>query len=198
MSAVAILKTEILSQGLEAALKAAGPKAPVAIARALNKTGGPTETAYLRKVRAVLGLKNHRYAKGSVTAVMKRQTNRKRANSGNLKYSLAGWGTGFPLIYYDPKETAAGATVNWLGARKLVPRSFYLGGRFPRRRKSAISHSVWQRTGAGRWSLGRPKGPGLPEGMAARPSVAVWEGQAGARLPRHLAHELAVVLAGIA
>lgn len=192
------VRTDIRSQHIEAGLRAAGARAPVAIARALNKTGTPTENAYVRQIKTTLGLKSWRYAKISVNAVIKRSSSRKRANAGRLTYSFAGWGKGLNLAYYTPKETAAGATVNWLGARRLVPRSFYLGGKFPKRKVSSISHTVWQRTGKGRWSLDRPKGPGLPEAMVHPVPARVWQRESGARLPRNLGHELAVILAGIA
>lgn len=194
----AIVRTEIHSQAFESLLQAAGARAPTGIARALNRAGVPTENAYVRKCKLVLGLKEHRYAKASVGDAVKRHTSRKKATASNLKYSLAGWGAGFPLIYYQPKETPAGATVNWLGQRKLIARSFYLGGKFPRRKKSAISHAVWRRTGKGRWALDRPKGPGLPDAMAARPAVAVWEGEASKRLPPALIKELTAILKGYA
>lgn len=193
-----ILRTDIRSEHLEAMLKAAGPRAATGIARALNRTGVPTENAYLRKAKAVLGLKDHRYARTRIGDAVKKYTSRKKASAANLKYSVAGWGNGFPLIYYQPKEGPSGATVNWLGARKMIPRSFYLSGKFPRRRVSSISHAVWQRTGRGRWALTRPKGPGLPEAMAARASVAVFESQAGSRLPAALAKELGAILKGFA
>lgn len=191
-----LLRTDIRSERLEAMLKAAGNRAPTGLARALNRAGEPTKNAYLRECKRVLGLKDHPRAKTSVGDAVKRYTSRKKASAGSLKFSVAGWGNGFPLIYYQPKEGPAGATVNWLGARKLIPRTFYLSGKFPRRRASAISHAVWQRDGAGRWNLSRPKGPGLPEAMAARPSVRVWESQASARLPAALAKELAAILGG--
>lgn len=193
-----IVRTDIRSERIEQMLKAAGPRAGVGIARALNKAGAPTGTAYLRSVKAVLGLKDWRYGKMSVTDFLKRKTSRRRATASNLTYSLAGFGKGLPLAYYQPKETPAGATVNWLGARRLIARTFYLSGRFPRRVRSSISHSVWRRVGAGKWALDRPLGPGVPEAMIQPAPKSTWETNAAARLPQHLAHELRVILQGLA
>jgi hypothetical protein len=192
------VRTEIRSQDLEQKLAAAGKKAPVAIARALNRAGTPTQNAYTRQVKKTLGLKAWRYGKKSLTSAIMRKTSTRRANASRLTYSFAGWGQGFNLAYYDPKETPAGATANWLGQRKMVAKSFYLGGRFPKRKKSKLSHAVFRRTGKGRWTLDRPKGPGLPEAMVHPVPAAVWQQDSRRRLTPALMHELQVILAGIA
>lgn len=189
------VKTEIDDRAVQAMLKAAGTRAPVALARAVNRAGVPTENAYLRTVRKVLGLRSHPYAKPLGNAV-KRRTSRRRATASTLTYSLAGFGKGLPAIYYQPKEAPVGASINWLGARKTIKRSFYLSAKFPRRRKSKISHTVWERTGTGRWALDRPRGPGIPDGMAAGQSRAVWESQASARLTPALVSALQAILRG--
>lgn len=193
-----VLRTDIKSEHIERMLKAAGDRAPVAIARALNKTGAPTSNAYMKQVKKTLGLKNWRYSSKKLGDVLKKGTSRRRAASGNLKYSLVGFGKGLPLAYYEPKETPSGATVNWLGTRKMIARSFYLSGHFPRRVKSKISESVLQRVGKGRWKLAKPLGPGVPEAMIQPAPRSTWEGNAASRLPKHVAHELQVILAGIA
>lgn len=190
------VRTEIDARALLDMLRAAGSKAPKGIARALNRAGVPTENAYLRTVKRVLGVRSHPYAKRPVGNFIKRRTSRKRANSGHLVYSLAGFGKGLPAIYYQPKEAAKGASINWLGTRKTIARSFYLSGRFPRRRRSSISNVVWERTGKGRWALSRPTGPGLPDAMAASPSVSVWESQAAARVGPALVSALQAILRG--
>lgn len=190
------VKTEIRSQDFEAMLKRAGPRASVGVARALNRVGVPTENAYLRKVKAVLGLRSHPYAKRPLGNVIKRRTSRRLANAATLKYSTAGFGKGLPAMFYQPKEAPAGASINWLGARKPIAQSFYLGGKFPRRKRSKISHTVWRRTGKGKWALDRPVGPGVPEAMAQPGSRAVWEAQASARLGPALTSALAAILRG--
>ncbi len=191
-----IVRTDIRSEHIEALLKAAGPRAGVGIARALNRTGAPTSAAYLRSVKAILGLRNWRYGKTSVNDMLKRKTSTRKATAARLTFSLAGFGKGLNLAYYQPKETPAGATVNWLGSRRLIARSFYLGGQFPKRVRSRISHSVWQRIGSGRWALAKPVGPGVPEAMIQSAPKAVWEANAASRLPAHLARELTAIIAG--
>lgn len=181
-------------------LAAVGNRAPVALARALNRVGQPARTAYLRHVRKTLGLKSWRYG-GAMSAadVLKRRTSVRRANPANLEYSLVGFGEGFNLKYYSPRETPRGAEVNWLGARKVVPRSFYLGGKFPRRKVSRLtSKGVFVRKGKGRWNIESGKGPGVPEAMGLGSSQSVWIAQAAARLPREISHQLYAILAGFA
>lgn len=190
------LRTEIRSQDLERMLVAAGSRAPVGLARALNRAGVPTENAYLRVVKTTLGLRSHPYAKAPVGNVIKRRTSRKKATAARLVYSLAGFGQGLPAIYYQPKEAPTGASINWLGTRKQIERSFYLSAKFPRRKRSVISHAVWRRTGEGKWTLDRPRGPGIPAAMAASAPRRTWESQASARLGPALASALGAILRG--
>ncbi len=190
------VRTAIDLRGLDRKLLQAAELAPSRVARALNRTGGPTQTAYLREVKRVLGLKSHRFAKAPVGNVVKRRTSTRRASAGRLTYSLAGFGQGLPASYYQPKEAPAGASINWLGQRKTIGRSFYLGGKFPRRKRSKISHAVWRRVGSGKWALDRPEGPGVPDAMAHSAPRAVWEGQAGSRLPKELQTVIGDLLRG--
>lgn len=190
------VRSDINLNGLDRKLLQAAELAPSRIARALNRTGGPTQTAYLRQVKQTLGLKSHRFAKAPVGNVVKRRTSTRRASAGRLTYSLAGFGQGLPAIYYQPKEAPQGASINWLGSRRTIARSFYLGGKFPRRKRSKISHAVWRRVGAGKWAIDRPRGPGVPEAMAQGRPRAVWEGQAAQRLPAELARAVGDMLRG--
>jgi hypothetical protein len=186
-----------------ALLDAAGARAPVAIARALNRAGQPSKNAHLRQMRQVLGLKPWRHdAKGSagLNDYIRRRTSTRRATPANLEYSVVGFGEGLNLKYYQPRETPQGATVMWLGARRLVPRSFYLSGFFPRRRKVSIltRKAVFRRQGAGKWNFAPERGPGLPEAMAKPSSGAFWLAQGTPRLNREIAHQLAALLSGAA
>lgn len=190
------VRTDIDLNGLDRLLLLAGERAPSRIARALNRTGGPTQTAYLRQVRKTLGLRSHPYAKAPVGNVIRRRTSTKKASAGRLVFSLAGFGKGLPAIFYQPKEAPAGASINWLGQRKTIGRSFYLGGKFPRRKRSRISHAVWRRIGSGKWALDRPTGPGVPDAMSQAAPRAVWEGQAGRRLPAELQRVVGDLLRG--
>lgn len=189
-------RVDISLHGIDRLIAAAGPRANTGIARALNRAGTPTANAEIREVKKILGLRNHPRAKTSLGDAVKKKTSKRKATSARLEYSLSGWGDGFPLIYYRPKETPQGVTVNWLGTRKRVARSFYLSGKFPRRRPSSISHVVWQRVGAGRWNLKRPKGPGVPEAMVQPSAKATWQASAAQRLPAALAKELIRIIAG--
>lgn len=189
-------RVDISLHGIDRLIAAAGPRANTGIARALNRAGTPTANAEIREVKKILGLRNHSRAKTSLGDAVKKKTSKRKATSARLEYSLSGWGDGFPLIYYQSKETPQGATVNWLGTRKRVARSFYLSGKFPRRRPSSISHVVWQRVGNGRWNLKRPKGPGVPTAMVQPAAKRIWQAAAAQRLPAALSKELGAILAG--
>jgi hypothetical protein len=193
------LSIDVRMEGLDNLIKAAGPAANVGFARALNKVGAPSKTRYLRSARKILGIRKHPLAKVSAIKAVEKSTSVRKANPGNLEYSLAGWGKGLNLIHYQPKETATGLNVFWLGARKVIPRTFLHGGRFPRRRGGLVVKSgvAFQRTGSGRNAITSGVfGPGLPEAMIAPEAQAVWNAEARARLPKHLAHELHAILMG--
>jgi hypothetical protein len=191
------LIVDVDTKGIENMLAAAGARAPVAIARALNRAGTPAKNAYLRQLRNTLGLKNWRYGGRPVIDLLKGRTSARKANPGRLEYSLVGFGQGLPAKYYDPKEAPGGANVNWLGSRQTIARSFYLGGRFPKRKVSKLTpKGVMVRKGPGRWNLGGAKGPGVPEAMNTSAAQAVWLAHARARLPKEMSHQLYAILAG--
>jgi hypothetical protein len=191
-----IVRTDVRLRGIDNMLAAAGPRGNVAWARALNRTGGPVSTATKRSIRKVLGLRQHPNAKQRLGDVLKRSTSQRKATAANLEYSLAGFGKGLPLIFYQPKEAPAGASVNWLGTRKTIKRSFYLSGKFPRRKRSNISDRVSERVGKGRWKLARPLGASVPDAMNTPAIRSAWESQAAARLPHNLRSALEAVLRG--
>jgi hypothetical protein len=196
------LIVDVDTKGIENMLAAAGARAPVAIARALNRAGEPAKNAYLRQLRVILGLKNWRYANKqgqSAIQVLKNRTSARNANPARLEYSLVGFGEGFNAKYYDPKEAPVGANINWLGSRKTIAHSFYLGGAFPNRKvaRGLTYKAVFRRGGDGKWTgLDRPKGPGVPEAMNTSAAQAVWLAHARARLPKEMSHQLYAILAG--
>lgn len=185
--------------GVANMLAAAGTRAPVALARALNRAGKPASTAYKRQVRKVLGLKAYRYGGSTPTDILNRKTSIRTANPGNLEYSLVGFGKGLPAKFYDPKETVRGAEINWLGSRKVIARSFYLAGKFPRRVTSKLTKAgVFQRKGAGRMNFKLVDGPGVPEAMVTPQMNREWLSQVQNRLPKEISHQLYAILAGFA
>jgi hypothetical protein len=209
-----IFSTNTTITGLDNLVKAAGPSANIGIARALNRTGTVVKNGYLREVRKVLGIRGHpavttaararatkseKKFKNPMLQAMNRRTSVRRANTERLEYSLAGFGEGLDLLFYQARETPSGLNVFWLGSRKVVPKTFYLGGRFPSRRggfgpKRGMSA---ERIGTGPKALRfSPKGPGIPEGMVAKGPAAHWENQARARLGPRIAHELTAILQG--
>jgi hypothetical protein len=209
-----IFATHTTLTGLDNLVKAAGPSANIGIARALNRTGTVVKNGYLREVRKVLGIRGHpavttaararatkskKKFKNPMLQAMNRRTSVRRANTERLEYSLAGFGEGLDLLFYQARETPSGMNVFWLGSRKTIPRTFYQGGLFPLRRggfgqSKGIS---LERKGAGRWNHEfSPRGPGIPEGMVAKGPAAHWENQARARLGPRIAHELTAILLG--
>jgi hypothetical protein len=144
----------------------------------------------------VLGVKQHAYAKYPMEGMLKKRMALRPASASNLEYTLSGFGKGLPLIYYQPKEGGSGASVNWLGARKTIDRSFYLSGKFPRRKRSGISGWVSQRKKPGRWALYRPQGPGVPDAMRTGAVSRTWEAEAAARLPAAMRDALISIMRG--
>lgn len=204
-----LLQTEVALRGLDTLLAAAGPRAPVALARALNRTGSPMVTRTKRIIKQTLGVQQHPYAKYRLNDRLKRKMSVRRAKASKLEFSFAGFGKGLPLIFYQPKEAPVGASFNWLGSRRTIARSFFLSGQFPKRKRSSISHTVWQRLGKGhqsykerardpygRANLGQPIGPSVAEAMRSPAVANDWESQAAARLPHHLRSALESLLAG--
>ncbi len=195
------ITTDVEMTSLDNLIKAAGPAANVGIARALNRVGRPVQTAYLREVRKILGIRKHPLAKGNVTQMTKRATSTRTANPGRLEYSLAGFGRGLNLIWYQPKETPQGLNVHWLGERKVVARTFMFGGRFPKRHGglARLSGKAQIRTGAGRNAYSPAAyGPGFAEGMMQPDAMNVWTTRARARLAPEMGQQLMAILMGYA
>jgi hypothetical protein len=193
--------TDVEMTSLDNLIKAAGPAANVGIARALNRVGAPVQTAYLREVRKILGIRKHPLAKGNVTQMTKRGTSTRKASPANLEYSLVGIGNGLNLIWYQPKETPAGLNVHWLGARKVVPRTFLYGGRFPKRHGGLAKEKgvAFLRTGGARSDItAKARGPGFAQGMVQPDAMSVWTSRAKARLAPEMAQQLMAILMGYA
>lgn len=188
---------------LDAKLLAAGKRAPVGIARALNRTGVPTSGEYIREARRALGLKNIVSRKGGVRSVdnyVKRAVSHRRANAGRLTYSVAGFGGPIPLKYFGARETRRGVSAAPLNRRQVFAGSFQKGGLFPNRinRKFNPGLNVFIRTGKGKFPIRRLFGPSFPQGMLEPKPVSTFESGAQRRLDKHLLHELDVIILGIA
>jgi hypothetical protein len=205
------IKTDV--KGLETLIRAAGPAANIGIARALNRTGEPTANKYLREVRKVLGIRKHPLAQVSVLKAIKRRISKRRAFPAKLEYSLAGFGKGLNLIYYQPKETPKGLSVFWLGSRVIVPKAFMHGASFRTGRRGGFankfgiameargwggkSHKPHRQKWGGRTQLlGAPRGPGLAEAMAESGPKSIWSAEAASRLAPNIAKELRAILLG--
>lgn len=193
-----ILTIDVRSEQTEELFRIAGNRAPVAIARAMNRVGVPVANKYRRASIKKLGARPHPFAKVNLRDWTSRATRMKKANPGTLTFSFTQWGKPLPAIFFSPIEKPAGTSIRYLGQRKLIPRAFYLGGQFPGRKRSGISHAVWQRLGPGRWTLGRPKGPSLAEAAIQPDVLAVWQGEASRRLPVEVGRQVVAILGGFA
>jgi hypothetical protein len=130
---------------------------------------------------------------------------RRRATPANLEYSLAGFGKGLNLIFYQPKETPQGLSVMWLGSRRIEKKAFLHGGTFRKGRWGGFAKNLgiaMRNDRGGKYSalghsgLSAPRGPGIAEAMVAKGPAAHWENQARARLGPRIAHELTAILLG--
>jgi hypothetical protein len=200
-----IFSTNTTITGLDNLVKAAGRRANTGIARALNRTGVPTETRYLREVRKVLGVKKHPLAQYGVIEATRKRVSRRRATPANLEYSLAGFGKGLNLIFYQPKEKPQGLSVMWLGSRRIEKKAFLHGGTFRKGRWGGFAKNLgiaMRNDGGGKYSrlghsgLSAPRGPGIAEAMVEGSAVAVWDREAAGRLAPNIAKELRAILLG--
>jgi hypothetical protein len=175
---------------VERVFREAGPKAPIVIARALNRTGDMTVTQVVRALTEQTGLKR----KTIVKAVKK-----KRARVGALRYELKSRGGNVALKYFGARETRRGVSAAPWNARKVFPGTFMRGGRFPARVALKMGGHAFARTGASRLPIAKQKsGLFIPNEMVEGKTAEAFLRTVHAVLPARLQHELAVLLGGIA
>jgi hypothetical protein len=171
------------------AIAAAGNKAPVAIARALNHTGAKARTAMIRSLTAQTGLKRK--------SIVKALKVRKAAQKGDLSYTIWSRGGDISLKYFDPKEVRKGVSAKPFGKRTYTPMAFLKGGRKPNRVPLNMGGHVYRRTSAARTPIEIvDSGVVIPEEMVSGATEAAFYEVAQRDLADRLSHELGELLKG--
>jgi len=187
---MATLRVDVQTVGIERlanVLAAAGPKAPVAIRRALAHTGDKARTQVKRALVAQTGLKAKVIAKAIKVT---------RPNRDALRYVIRSRGGDISLKFFSPRETRKGVSHKSRHAPSPLAGSFTKGGRFPRRiAAKGLNGHVYRRTGKGRGPLAlQDSGVIIPAEMVEGASRAAFFSTVERELPARLAHELYRIL----
>lgn len=167
----------------------AGPKAPGAVRRAVNRTGAMADTQVVRALTGQTGLKRK---------IIRKAVHRRPATAGGLTFVLWSAGGNVALKYFGAKETRRGVTATPWGQRKLYAGAFIKGGLFPRRVaiKRFGGAVLTRAAGAKRLPIKAIKsGVFIPEEMVKGATAAVFLKTVRAVLPRRLDHEFGRLLA---
>jgi hypothetical protein len=161
---------------------AAGAKAPVGIARALNHTVLKARTQMIRALVPQTGLTYR-----TIRAALKVE----RASPGKLEASISSRGGNIRLKFFQPRETRSGVSAAPRGQRQVFSRTFMKGGQFPNRVALKSGKQVFVRKGKGRLPLTVVRsGVIIPQEMVDDASEAAFMSVARTELPPRIAHEL--------
>ncbi|GJE54564.1 phage tail protein [Methylobacterium thuringiense] len=171
---------------------AAGNKAPLALARAINHTGDKARTKMVRALAGQTGLKI------STTRKALRIT---KAGAGGLAYVIQSKGGNIRLKYFGARETRAGVSAAPWNKRTIYPHTFMKAGWWPKRvTKSNWNGQVFERAGSKTASMDRfhvvRSGLFIPDEMVTGASAEAFYGSVDTDLASRLAHELLQVIGG--
>lgn len=167
----------------------AGPAAPGAIRRAINRTGDMATTQMVRALTSQTGLKR---------AVIVRALHKLKAGLGSLSYTIRSRGGNVSLKYFKARETGKGVSAAPWGGRRVYAGSFIKGGLFPNRVAiPRLNGQVFMRTGSARMPIVKVKsGLFIPTEMVKGATASAFLSTVSAVLPARLAHELDRLLGG--
>lgn len=172
-------------------IAAAGARAPMALARAINHTGNKAKTQMVRALTAQTGLKRKVIARALVVSP---------ASAGALTYTIRSRGGNVALKYFGARETAKGVSAAPWNARSVYAHTFMKAGWWPHRvAKGNWNGQVFERAGSSTNSgidrfVKVKSGLYIPEEMVKGATAAAFSRTAETDLPDRLAHELARVL----
>ena len=170
-------------------LAAAGNKAPVAIARAINHTGSKARTAMIRTLTAQTGLKRKTIAKALKV--------KRAAQRGDLSYTITSRGGDISLKYFSPREVRRGVSAKPFGRRQLFAMAFLKGRWRANRVPLYMGGHVFRRTSALRTPIELvDSGVIIPEQMVIGATKAAFYDVAQRDLADRLSHELFRILDG--
>lgn len=172
---------------------AAGAKAPLALARAINHTGAKARTQMIRALVPQTGLKR---------VVIVKALREHKAGAGALVYEIRSHGGDVRLKYFGARETAKGVSAAPWSKRSIYPGTFMKAGWWPTRVvKPNWNGQVFSRarsktaTGMDRFNVER-SGLLIPEEMVSGASAVAFNSMAARDLPARLEHELGRVMGG--
>lgn len=178
---------------------AAGAKAPLALARAINHTGAKARTKMIRVLVPQTGLK-----RGTIVRAL-RET---KAGAGSLTYTIRAKGGDVSLKYFAPRETRAGVSAAPWNKRSVYGSSFMKAGWWPRRvskpnwnghafyrtgTKTGTQHPTKGKRGMDRFEKAK-SGLFIPTEMISDASAGAFNSMVATDLPARLEHELARVI----
>jgi hypothetical protein len=170
---------------------AAGARAPLALARAINHTGDKAKTRMTRALTVQTGLKRQ-------TIVKALRVN--KAGGGGLTYTIRSAGGDIGLKYFGARETRTGVSAAPWGARSIYPHTFMKAGWWPKRvTKGNWNGHVFERAGS-RTNSGMDRfqkvksGVFIPEEMVKGATATAFNSTVAAELPGRLEHELSRII----
>lgn len=168
-------------------LGALSSKAPVAVNRALNRTGDMARTQVVRTVAKETSLPQK---------MVRNIVRRDASNEADLTYTIWGAGGDISLKYFKPRETRKGVSAFVRGRRELYDSTFLRGGSFARGRVELnMGGHVFARLGSSRTPIEKlPSGVVVPSEMVDGASVEAFERVVSTHLPRRLNHEISRLL----
>jgi hypothetical protein len=175
---------------LERLFQQAGPKAPIAIRRAINRTGVSAAVNVEKALVVQTGLKR---------GVIHRAVKRKPGAAGQLSFVLKSRGGNVSLKYFKARETRKGVSAAPWGHRHIFAGTFIKGGKFPNRVALNMGGQVFKRAGRGRKPIIKQKsGLFIPNEMITGASATAFLSAVRTVLPARLQHEIAAILGGVA
>ena len=148
----------------------AGNRAPKAIARALNHTGGVASTQVKRALVRQVGVKS-----AAVNAALRKV----RATPAGLIFELRSSGKHLGLKDFAARQTKRGVSAAPWRQRRVFPNTFMGPG----------GH-VYKRTSKKRLPIEKLWGPSIPKEMVRGESAQAFRSTVAERLPQRLQHEL--------
>lgn len=171
---------------------AAGKKAPVALSRALNATGGLALTQMRRSLVKQTGMKY---------GVFVRALKPKRATPGSLEYRVTSRGGNVSLKFFRPREGRGGVTAYpWNRATRYEGAFLKSGPKGKRARSAKLNGHVFKNIGGGKWRGKieiQKSGLYIPDEMIEGASKAAFESVASTRLPSEIERALYALLSGV-
>lgn len=173
---------------------AAGPKAPKAIMRAVNRTGDMAYTQMVRSLTKQSGMKHKVIRKALKKS--KSWTGSSAGAGARDAYVIHSQGGNVRLKYFKARETRKGVTAAPWNRRRLYAQHFIKAGRYPHRVGWQGGGHVYKREGSKRAPIVQVRsGLYIPDEMIKGASRDAFFSTIQSRLPERLRHELLRILA---